>query len=89
VLFKGRPDPNGAWTAEEDHLTQKMELFGSLPTDLLAKGRSSGSFFDKDGMLQLHPLSLSGYADSAAIAIRVRQVICYIFTKFIPLPLSE
>ena len=89
VLFKGRPDPNGAWTAEEDHLAQMMELFGPLPTGLLAEGRSSGSFFDKDGMLKLHLLSLGGYADPAAIAIRVRQVICYIFTKFIPLPLSE
>lgn len=89
VLFKGRPDPNGTWTAEEDDLAQMMELFGPLPTDLLAEGRSSGSFFDKDDMLNLHLLSLGGYADPAAIAIRVRQVICYIFTKFIPLPLSE
>jgi len=89
VLFKGRPDPDGAWTAEEDHLAQMMELFGPLPTDLLAEGRSSGSLFDKDGMLKLHPLSLSGYADPAAIAIRVRQVICYIFTNFIPLPLRK
>ena len=47
VLFKGRPDPNGAWTAEEDHLAQIMELFGPLPTDLLAEGRSSGSFSTK------------------------------------------
>lgn len=88
VLFKGRPDPNGAWTAEEDHLAQMMELFGPLPTDLLAEGRSSGSFFDKDGMLKLHCLSLGGYADQAAIAIRVRQVICYISTKFTPPPLN-
>ncbi len=89
MLFKGRPDPDGAWTAEEDHLAQMMELFGPLPTDLLAEGRSSGSFFDIDGMLEPHPFSLSGYADPAATAIRVRQVICYISTKFIPLPLSE
>ncbi|KAL9635251.1 MAG: hypothetical protein Q9204_002683 [Flavoplaca sp. TL-2023a] len=89
VLFKGRPDPNGAWTAEEDHLAQMMELLGPLPTDLLAEGRSSGSFFDKDGTLKVHLLSLGGYADPAAIAIRVRQVICYISIKYIPLPLSE
>ena len=53
VLFKGRADPNGAWTAEEDHLAQMIELFGPLPKDLLAKGRSSGLLFDKDGMLKL------------------------------------
>ena len=54
VLFKGRADPTGAWTAEEDHLAQMIELFGPLPKDLLAKGRSSGLFFDKDGMLKIH-----------------------------------
>lgn len=85
VLFKARPDPSGAWTAEEDHLAQMIELFGPLPTDLLAEGRSSGSFFDKDDILKLHFLSLGGYANPAA----VRQVLCYISTNFIPLHLSE
>lgn len=89
MLFRGRPDPNGAWTAEEDHLAQMIELFGPLPTNLLAEGRSSGSFFDKDGMLKLNLLLMGGYADLTALAIRVRQVICYIFTNLIPLPLSK
>ena len=69
VLFKGRPEPNGAWTAEEDHLAQMIELFGPLPTDLLTEGSSSRSYFDRDGMLKLYPLSSSGYADPAAIAV--------------------
>ena len=54
VLFKGRADPTGAWTAEEDHLAHMIELFGPLPKDLLPKGRSSELFFDKDGMLKIH-----------------------------------
>lgn len=72
MLFKGRPDPNGAWTAEEDHLAQMMELLGPFPTDLLAEGRSSGSFFDKDGMLKLHLLTLVVAPVQLLIAIRVR-----------------
>ncbi|KAI9749813.1 MAG: asparagine synthetase [Chaenotheca gracillima] len=55
VLFKGRPDPQGTWQAEDDHLAQMIELFGPLPPDLLAEGSSSGFYFDKDGnMLNIH-----------------------------------
>lgn len=70
VLFKGRPGPEGAWTVEEDHLAQMIELFGPLPSELLAAGSSSRSYFDQDGMLKLPPSSSHGYANPAAIALR-------------------
>jgi hypothetical protein len=55
VLFKGRPGPEGAWTAEEDHLAQMIELFGPLPAELLAEGSASKSYFDRKGGLRLSP----------------------------------
>ena len=69
VLFKGRPDPNGAWTAEEDHLAQMIELFGPIPAELLTEGSASRSYFDQDGMLKLSLLSSCDYANVAAITV--------------------
>ncbi|MCJ1398386.1 hypothetical protein MMC11_001584 [Xylographa trunciseda] len=69
ILFKGRPDPNGAWTAEEDHLAQMIELFGPLPAGLLTEGSSSRSYFDRDGMLKLYPFPSRRYANPVAIAV--------------------
>lgn len=69
VLFRGRPGPEDAWSPEEDHLAQMIELFGPLPSELLDEGSSSRSYFDQDGMLKLSPLSSSDDANLAAIAV--------------------
>lgn len=49
VLFRGKPGPNDAWTAEEDQLAQMVELFGPLPASLRTRGKLSCKYFDEDG----------------------------------------
>jgi serine/threonine-protein kinase SRPK3 len=50
VLFNGKQDKNGAWTAEEDHLAQMIELLGPIPPDVLSQGSLSSQYFDDNGM---------------------------------------
>ncbi len=49
MLFNGKPDKNGAWTAEEDHLAQMIELLGPIPPDVLSEGSRSSQYFNDDG----------------------------------------
>ncbi|KAH7396111.1 kinase-like domain-containing protein [Pyrenochaeta sp. MPI-SDFR-AT-0127] len=62
VLFRGRPGPKDAWTAEEDQLAQMIELLGPIPVSVRKRGKRSNKFFDEEGNLlhikQLYPYSL-------------------------------
>lgn len=50
LLFNGKQDKGGAWTAEEDHLAQMIELLGPIPPDVLNQGSHTSQYFDKSGM---------------------------------------
>ena len=56
MLFKGRLDPTGAWTAEEDHLAEMIELFGPIPRDFIKEETCSRSYFDDNGIQEPLPL---------------------------------
>lgn len=49
VLFRGRPGPKDAWTAEEDQLAQTIELFGPIPASVREMGKCSSKYFDQNG----------------------------------------
>lgn len=48
-MFNGREHKGGAWTAEEDHLAQMIELLGPFPPDFLGGGSRSSQLFDEEG----------------------------------------
>ncbi len=47
--FAGKAAKSGAWNAEDDRLAQLMEVFGHFPESLLARGKRTDEFFDKEG----------------------------------------
>lgn len=49
VLFRGRPGPKDAWTAEEDQIAQMIELFGPIPASVRKRGKLSSKYFDENG----------------------------------------
>jgi hypothetical protein len=57
VLFRGRPGPKDAWTAEEDQLAQMIELFGPIPSSVRKRGKLWSKFFDEDGKCIMYRLS--------------------------------
>ncbi|KAF2207809.1 hypothetical protein CERZMDRAFT_114980 [Cercospora zeae-maydis SCOH1-5] len=67
VAFPGAASPDGAWSSEDDHLAQYMEVLGPMPSALLQRGSKTSKYFDEDGRLlripKLQNTSLRAYLD--------------------------
>ncbi|KAM3423678.1 hypothetical protein BST61_g1092 [Cercospora zeina] len=67
IAFPGAASTDGAWSSEDDHLAQYMEVLGPMPLTLLQRGTKTRKYFDEEGRLlripRLQSTSLRAYLD--------------------------
>ncbi|CAK4034952.1 Oxalate decarboxylase [Lecanosticta acicola] len=49
IAFPGAASKDGAWSSEDDHLAQYMEVLGPMPLTLLQRGSKTSKYFDEEG----------------------------------------
>ncbi len=58
------PHSGKTWNREEDHLALILELLGTFPRSLLAEGKKTSEFFNRNGELKhIHNLNYWGLRD--------------------------
>lgn len=69
LSFPGTASRNGKWTADDDRLTQLMEVFGPFPDTLLKMGARSQEFFADKGMQILASSSSTSLSPSLLLKV--------------------